>query len=111
MDAETGWTQRGGGVEKRRLAARVTALGWGGGVSRAEQSRSTHLDISRVQQQISERSVVFGGEDVVLGVNDVQTQRAELINLHRLPPVLPGLQKVPAQEKVSFYNIFKTRLD
>lgn len=48
---------------------------------------------------------------MVLGVNDVQTQRAEIINLHRLPPVLPGLQKVPAQEKVSFYNIFKTRLD
>lgn len=41
-----------------------------------------HLDISRVQQQISEGGVVFGGEDVILGVNDVQTQRAEVFHLH-----------------------------
>lgn len=42
----------------------------------------TYPYVSRVQQEISEGSVVFGGEDVVLGVNDVQTQRAKLFYLH-----------------------------
>ena len=60
----------------------------------------THLYISGVQQQISEGGVVFGGEHVVLGVNDVQTQRAKLFHLHRLPSVLPGLKKVPEGENI-----------
>lgn len=60
-----------------------------------------HRYIGRLQQQVSEGRVVFGGEDVVLGVDDVQTQRAELLYLHRLPPVLPGLQEVPGEEQRS----------
>lgn len=38
---------------------------------------------------------MLGGEDVVLGVNDVEAQGAELLHLHRLPHDLPGLQEVP----------------
>lgn len=41
---------------------------------------------------------MFGGEDVVLSVNDVQTQRAELFYLHCLPSVFPWLEKVPEEE-------------
>lgn len=55
----------------------------------------TNLHVGRVQQQVSEGVVVFGGKDVVLGVNDVQAQRAQVLHLYRLPAILPGLQKVP----------------
>lgn len=41
---------------------------------------------------------MLGGEDVVLGVNNVEAQRTKLLHLHRLPPVLSGLQVVPARE-------------
>ncbi len=64
-----------------------------------ETSMCTYPDVCRVQQQISEGSVVFRGENVVLSVNDVQTQRTELLHLHWLPPVVPGQEKVPEEEK------------
>ena len=57
-----------------------------------------YLNIRRVQQQISEGSVVFGGENMVLCIDNVQTQRAKLFYLHGLPAVLPGLQKVPEEK-------------
>lgn len=61
--------------------------------------QNTNPDVGRVQQQISEGRVVFGGKDVVLGVNNVEAQRAELLHLHRLASVLPGLQEVPAESQ------------
>lgn len=64
--------------------------------------QTTYTDVGRLQQQISERCVVLGGEDVVLGVNNVQAQRAEFFHLHRLPSVLPGLQVVPAEDRLAF---------
>lgn len=69
---------------------------------RDERPQTTNPNVGRVQQQISEGRVVFGGEDVVLGVNNVQAQRAELLHLHRLPSVLSGLQVVPAEERLAF---------
>lgn len=63
-----------------------------------ESPQSTHPHVGRVQQQISEGRVVLGGEHVVLGVNNVEAQRAELLHLHRLASVLSGLQVVPAED-------------
>lgn len=48
---------------------------------------------------------MFGGEDMVLSVNDVQTERAELFYLHRLPSIFSGLEKVPEEEIVKHLDV------
>lgn len=37
------------------------------------RNKHTHLDVRRVQQQVSERVIMLRGEHVVLGVNDVES--------------------------------------
>lgn len=71
---------------------------------------TSHLYVGGVQQQISERGVMLGGEDVVLGVNDVQAERAELLHLHRLPSVLAWLQKVPEVRTIKYADIRKSHI-
>lgn len=100
VDADTGWTEKSQRVSfKLRHVKQRTKHAAAGHQNRAEQSRRSYPYVSWVQQEISEGSVVFRGENMVLSVNNVQTQRAELFHLHWLPSVLPGLKKVPEEEK------------
>lgn len=68
-------------------------------------SSNTYPDVGGLQQQVSEGRVVLGGKDVVLGVNNVEAQRAELLHLHRLASVLPRLQVVPEGGPARVFNI------
>lgn len=70
------------------------------GVCRWPRARQVHcahryLHVRRPQQQVPQRAVVVGGEDVVLGVHHVQPQGPQVPRLQALAAVVSGLKEVP----------------
>lgn len=66
-----------------------------GGRGHGRCTAHRYLHVRRPQQQVPQRAVVVGGEDMVLGVHHVQPQGPQVPRLQALAAVVSGLKEVP----------------